>query len=662
MEARQEKKISLKTVFRNSFILIGIVPLLIFSMVFIVTVESSIYNNQINAMQQISRMATDVIDQWADENIIIVEELANSQIIVENNIDKIREELKTKIARDNSIRNIIYADLQGNILADGIGSKGKNIKDTSYFEQSISGYTSVSEITVEEDGVPFITFAAPVKVEGKIMGVIISQIEESKLERVVGNVSFSKGSQIFTFNKEGKITWHHDKEKIGQVDLMSEGDKALQEAVHKAIAGNNSVAITKLNGTKTILIYNYVPALNWGTMTTVPYSEFYEGIRRVLNIAIPMLLLIVVGSILLLKLSAKKIVKPIVDLSHLTTQVASGDLSLTASKSAIFEINDISMSFNQMVDSLKGMINNINEQNGTLKEAVTHLNQATKVTEEASQEINVAMGEIVEGVALQASKTDYVLENTKELNVKVQHAQNQVGDIHHCLTDLKTCVESAQEKADQLKESTRTQKNLIHNTTGEVKSLQELVNNIHSIIESIYSITDQTQLLALNASIEAARAGESGRGFAVVAQEISKLAVESQEATENITKILEQIAKQTNVTTKTMDSIVEAMEKQNQDVLHTHDAFTEIKEKEVFITENVNDFEKVVGFIGKFSQGLIDVVNELAQISANCASVTEETTASTQEQLSMIESFNASTKKIEDNIEALQQSVAHFKK
>ena len=130
MEARQEKKISLKTVFRNSFILIGIVPLLIFSMVFIVIVESSIYNNQSNAMQQISRMATDVIDQWADENIIIVEELANSQIIVENNIDKIREELKTKIARDNSIRNIIYADLQGNILADGIGSKGKNIKDT----------------------------------------------------------------------------------------------------------------------------------------------------------------------------------------------------------------------------------------------------------------------------------------------------------------------------------------------------------------------------------------------------------------------------------------------------------------------------------------------------------------------------------------------------
>lgn len=123
----REKKLTLKAQMIVSFLCVGIIPLILFSIISIFIIKSSMYNSEIMSLKQISSMVTANLDKWGDDNIVLVEDIASSPIIFSNNIDNINADLKNKQGQHTYISNIMYIDPHGNILADALGSDRKSV-------------------------------------------------------------------------------------------------------------------------------------------------------------------------------------------------------------------------------------------------------------------------------------------------------------------------------------------------------------------------------------------------------------------------------------------------------------------------------------------------------------------------------------------------------
>ena len=662
MKNTNTKKIatSLKTQMIISFLCVGIIPLILFSLISSIIMKSSMYNREIMSLKQISSMLTDNLDRWGDDNIVLVDDMASSQTIQSNNIENIQFELKNKQGQDTDIYNILYVDVNGFVLADALGSKNENISNEDYFKDMNKEYSYISDVIIDsEKKLSFMIFSSPVKSDNKVIGYIINQVKTSSIKDNIGNIFYSDQGEIFTYNHDGLITYHPDSDKIMHENIFNNSDN-LSEGAKKALDGNFN-SIKYANGeTKGVAVYNYIPSLNWGTITTTPNSDIYKGFNNVLWSAVPLIIFIILiilcAAIYILKL----ITNPISEMGMLTQSVAQGDLTVQCDLNGSREINMIGQDLNKMVNALKSLVLSISNKSSELKDASIILDELSSAAEENTKDISKAMTEISSSSVGQASKTEAVLTQVKNLDKKMIELVHSIDETNDLLKESNIALLKGRNGTQQLKNNTNHQYELVSQAVSQVNELSEFVSNVDDIIESISEIADQTSLLSLNASIEAARAGESGKGFAVVAEEVGKLANESQNATRRTTDILNNIKSKADLTTKIMRSINEGMLTHSSTVNETINIFNEITESDTKISDNIKSFTNLIDYIKDFNNDLLELIETLASSAEESAAVSEEVTASSDEQISIVEKVRKSGTDILKIVDELKTNIEKF--
>ncbi len=280
----------------------------------------------------------------------------------------------------------------------------------------------------------------------------------------------------------------------------------------------------------------------------------------------------VVGMLLITLLMRKIVVNPLSEMCNTMNLIRQhADLRQRLDMTSNDEIGQLSTSFNSMLTSFGGILNQVSDTS-------FHLSQA------ASQ-ISVVAGQTTDAASQQNRETESVL-----------HAINQLQDsVQNVRQGASGAAQASVEADQQAAHGAATTKNAIdgiyelvneiERAADVIKRLDEKSKGVGSVLDVIKGLAEQTNLLALNAAIEAARAGEQGRGFAVVADEVRTLATRSHQATEEIQNIIDQLQHEAKDAVSAMTNAKLSAEQRRSQVESADDGLNLIAEKVTHIRQ-----------------------------------------------------------------------------
>ncbi|MBN2280826.1 MAG: methyl-accepting chemotaxis protein [Candidatus Marinimicrobia bacterium] len=641
-------------------LLLGTLPLLIVAFVvvgFLVIKQSSkIILNQQNQFFDsfIEQLATD-FDDWLNDRVREATLLAENRIIIDaaqgRNLQD-AQQLVTNVKQKSPVyENVFLADVGGDIKMLGAGNVGSGIDISEIppykinVDKAAEGLSWIGSVNLSPvSGRPVILITAPVKDNGRVVGILGTPIELNFYsERKIENVNFGVGSYAYITDDKGIIIAHPNEEYILKLDISKHdfGKEILQK--------KNGIIYYFWDGANRVAYIREIENKPWVVALASNLDELYKPInafgmkifffQMVVLLVVSVIIYFLIGSI---SKSIQKIVYRIKDIAQ-----GEGDLTQRIVNNSKDETGELAKWFNLFVEKIRKIILQITEGTETLAASGTELNTIAE--------------EMARGIHVTVDKTNTVAAAAEEMSSNMEAVTHNMDSTSGKLNTVSAGTEemsaSINEIARNASKSTDITKNAVRQAekaSNQVNELGKAAREIVKVTDTIAEISQQTNLLALNATIEAARAGDAGKGFAVVANEIKELAKQTAEATEEIANQLSGVQQTSSNTAEEIKTITNIINEIN-DIVGAIAAAVE--QQNATTSENARGINEISGNIKEINENITQSNTATGQIAKDISDVNQ----STNEMSNSASQVQRSSEELSEMVEKLKGIVNQFK-
>jgi len=220
---------------------------------------------------------------------------------------------------------------------------------------------------------------------------------------------------------------------------------------------------------------------------------------------------------------------------------------------------------------------------------------------------------------------------------------------------------SIQEHVHTLKEKALKTSQITGTVVNGIMELNDDMERIGEVTNMITSISEQTNLLSLNAAIEAARAGEAGRGFAVVAEEVKKLSDQTKEASQSISNLLEKIQDKAQSSAEQAAGAIRIVDEQSEAVNIANESFRNIFENMENIFSLIDKLDQYCNKMLTSKEKSAKAMENISALSEEFAATAQEVSASTEENIESSEKLAEYAKNMRALAKELEQMILNFK-
>jgi methyl-accepting chemotaxis protein len=285
---------------------------------------------------------------------------------------------------------------------------------------------------------------------------------------------------------------------------------------------------------------------------------------------------------------------------------------------------------NQSLLELNSTVKTIDSNTASLVNDIASCYDNLKLVKSSNDIMTSTLQEVITGVTNQTESIDQIYNLINTADEKAKETQKTSKRLAGISNNTSTTVMDGSEKIKQMS----LQINIISSSVTEsVSKVKDLLNNakqINNFLTNIIDISEQTNLLSLNASIEAARAGEAGKGFTVVAEQIRKLAEQSALTVKQIEGIMGQINSESEI-------VLEKIQNSNVAIQTGEVIVNDVDKSFVNIQQAFHDIDSHIITVSDMIENTTDIFNTIRKESEGMASISEEHSAATEEMVSNME-------------------------
>ncbi len=565
-----------------------------------------------SSMQELGSLTSSNIQTWLESRIQLLHTLAQQIAVDGSGADGLKRSVGLPAYASN-FQLSYFGGQDGAMFSVPAGNRAPDYDPRArgwYKAANAAQQTIVTEPYIAaSSGKLVITVATPVQHQGSFIGVAGADIDLSNVSAIINSLNFGGHGQAFIVSAGGKILIHPDSKLVlkNLSDAYPNGAPQVSPGLKEVELDGKTqfISFTRVNG---------VPSADWYVALVLDKDTAFSMLSEFRTSAIIAMLIAVVIIISLLGMLIRVLMQPLHLMGRAMHDIAEGEGDLTKRLTihGHDEFGTLGASFNRFVERVHGSIREVASATGQVNEVALRVVSASNSSMFNSDQ--------------QASRTSSVAAAINQLGAAAQEiAQNAALASQHS-SDARNLASEGQAVVDQTIAAMQQLSAKISDSCGNIETLNSNTVNIGQILEVITSISQQTNLLALNAAIEAARAGEAGRGFAVVADEVRNLAHRTQDSAQQVQKMIEELQVGAHQAVNTM-------------------------------TESQRESESSVGIANQAGQRLGSVTQRIGEIDGMNQSVA----TATEEQTAVVESINVDITEIntlhQEGVENLQATL-----